>query len=224
MAGRETPSDRDFDVLPGSGDEDSLDADFLSGSKDWVSLSDHLRNVEAAMADILHALGLRDTPLGKSLMIAAHWHDRGKSVDKWQDRVKDHVARACQRLEEVAKTIAIPRFAVVAAEWQERLRSKDGAAEMWGKFPDARAASLDMRLNLSDPERAELSRKLRVPFRPDLRHEAASALAAWQSWLCGERWSHGVGGLFDRVPSRQSCGRSCEAHARVTTFSVSQTE
>jgi len=174
---------RDFDVLPGSGDVDSLDADFLSGSKDWVSLSDHLRSVEAAMADILQAVGLQDTPLGKSLMIAARWHDRGKSVDKWQDRVKDYVARAYQQLEEVVRTNSIPRFAVVAAEWQGRLRSKDGDVEMWGKFPDARAASLDMRLTLSDPERAELSRKLRVPFRPDLRHEAASALAAWRSWL-----------------------------------------
>jgi len=102
---------------------------------------------------------------------------------KWQDAVKDHVAKACDKLEVVAQATAIPRFDEVAAEWRERLRSKDGVAELWGKFPDVRDASLDMRLNLSDLERAKLSRKLRVPFRPELRHEAASALAAWESWV-----------------------------------------
>jgi CRISPR-associated endonuclease/helicase Cas3 len=137
-------------------------------------------------------LGLQETPLGEALVTAAHWHDWGKSVDKWQDTVKSHVANACDKLEEVAKTVAVPGFDEVVAEWRDRLRSKNGIGEPWGKFPDARAAALDRRLNLGDRERAQLSRRLRVPFRPTLRHEAASALAAWQPWLAK---SHGLTAL-----------------------------
>lgn len=175
--------DRDFDVLSGSDDNDSLDADFLSGSQDWVSLADHLADVEAEMREIVQAVGLQETPIGKAMLTAAHWHDWGKSVSKWQDAVKNHIAKAIVKLDEVAQATAIPRFDEVASEWKERLQSKDDVAELWGKFPNFRAACLDSRLNLTEPERAKLSRKLKVPFRPNLRHEAASALAAWQAWL-----------------------------------------
>ncbi|MHB8898919.1 MAG: type I-G CRISPR-associated helicase/endonuclease Cas3g [Thermoguttaceae bacterium] len=176
-------NDCDFPVLPNSGDDDSLHVDFLSGSQEWVPLSEHLGKVEAAMGDILEVLRLQQVPLGDALMMGARWHDRGKSAGKWQSALRNHVARACCRLEEVNTTSVIPRFNEVAGEWRERLQSKDGITELWGKFPDIRAASLDTRLDLSDSERAELSRMLTVPFRPDLRHEAASALAAWELWL-----------------------------------------
>jgi CRISPR-associated endonuclease/helicase Cas3 len=176
------PKDDKFDVLLGSSEDDSLDADFLSGSQEWVSLSAHLTQAEAEMQGILQALGLQATPFGKALLTAAHWHDCGKSVGEWQDAVRKYVANACDKLDEVAKAAGIARFDEVVAEWRDRLRPKNGINEPWGKFPDVRAASLDSRLNLSDPERAELSRKLKVPFRPALRHEAASALAAWQLW------------------------------------------
>jgi hypothetical protein len=84
---------------------------------------------------------------------------------------------------EIAHDTPLPGIDDVVAEWQDKIRPKDVVAEPWGKFPDVRAACRDPRLNLSDPEQAELSRRLKVPFRPGLRHEAASALAAWQSWL-----------------------------------------
>ncbi len=175
--------DRDFDVLSGSNDDDSLNADFLSGAQDWVSLANHLADVEAEMREIVRAVGLQETPIGKAMLTAAHWHDWGKSVSKWQDAVKNHIAKAILKLDEVAQATAIPRFDQVASEWKERLQSKDDVTELWGKFPDVRAACMDSRLNLTDPERAKLSRNLEVPFRPNLRHEAASALAAWQAWL-----------------------------------------
>ncbi len=177
--------DRDFDVLPGSGDDDSLNADFLSGSHEWVSLANHLADVEAETRELVQSLELQETPFGTALMTAARWHDWGKSVRRWQDAVKDHVAKARDKLEEVVQAASIPRLDEVADEWRERLRSKDEVAELWGKFPDVRAAALDKRLEISDMERAGLARNLKVPFRPRpaLRHDAASALAAWQAWL-----------------------------------------
>jgi CRISPR-associated endonuclease/helicase Cas3 len=177
--------DRDFNVLPGAGDNDSIGADFLSATQEWVSLSDHLADVEAEMREILQALGLQETPFGKALMAAARWHDWGKSLDKWQDAVKDYVTKACDKLQEIAHDATLPGIGDVVAKWQDKLRSKDGVAELWGKFPDVRAACRDSGINVSDPKRVELYRRLRVPFRPrpPVRHEAASALAAWQSWL-----------------------------------------
>jgi CRISPR-associated endonuclease/helicase Cas3 len=176
-------NDHDFDVRTGSGDDDSLDADFLSGSQEWVSLVNHLSDVEAEMHELLQCLGLEGTPFGEALITAAKWHDWGKSVDKWQEAVGDYVAKAHGKLEEVCRAGAVPRFEEVAADWRDRLRSHDSVAGPWAKFPSVRAASLDKRLSLSDADRAHLSRRLDVTFCPALRHEAASALAAWQSWL-----------------------------------------
>jgi len=175
--------DREFDVLPGSGDDDSLNADFLSGSHEWVSLANHLADVEAETRELVQSLELQETAFGTALMTAARWHDWGKSVRRWQDAVKDHVAKARDKLEVVVQAASIPRLDEVADEWREWLRSKDGVAELWGKFPDVRAASWDERLDICDEKRAGLARCLKVPFRPNLRHEAASALAAWQAWL-----------------------------------------
>lgn len=177
--------DRDLDVLSGSCDGDRLDADFLSGAQEWVSLADHLADVEAEVQEVLQAVGLQETPLAEALTSAAHHHDWGKAAGKWQDTVRDYVGRAGSKLAEVAQTARIPRFDEVGAEWRDRLRSRDGVAELWAKFPDVRAACLDTRLDLSDSERAKLSRMLKVSFLPRLRHEAGSALAAWQSWLAG---------------------------------------
>ena len=174
--------DRDIEVLSGSDEEDSLNGDILSGAYDWVSLADHLADVEAEMREIGRSVELQDPSVGKSMLTAARWHDWGKSVHKWQDAVKDHVAKAILKLDEVAQTTVIPRFDEVAAEWKKRLQSKDSDSEIWAKFPNVRAACMDSRLNLTEAERAQLFRNLKVAFRPNSRHEAASALAAWQAW------------------------------------------
>jgi CRISPR-associated endonuclease/helicase Cas3 len=176
---------RDFCVLPGSDDDDSLDTDFLSGAQEWISLSGHLADVEHEMHEILEGVGLEETPFAKALMAAAHRHDWGKSLDNWQDAVKVYAKNAYAKLEEFVQSAAPPGFDAVASEWQDRLRSESAIGQPWAKFPDIRAASLDSRLKLSDPERAILAHDLKVQFRPMLRHEAASALAAWQSWLAG---------------------------------------
>lgn len=58
--------DNNFDVLPGAGNEDSLNADFLSGSQDWVSLTNHLADVEAETREILLSLGLQETHFART--------------------------------------------------------------------------------------------------------------------------------------------------------------
>jgi CRISPR-associated endonuclease/helicase Cas3 len=61
-----------------------------------------------------------------------------------------------------------------------KLERMDTEPDMWAKFPN-----LDDELKhakLSDEARKRIKRAIDVPFRPGLRHEAASALAAWQEW------------------------------------------
>ena len=175
--------DHDFNIPSRSSNNDSLDTDFLSASEEWVTLSVHSADVQSRMREVLEAVGLQETPLGKALMTAARWHDWGKSVDKWQNAVNDHVAKACNKLDEIGRATATPELDMAVAQWRDRVRSNVGVAELWGKFPDVRTVCLAPSLNLTDLERTKLFRKLAVPFRPGLRHEAASALAAWQSWL-----------------------------------------
>ncbi len=172
-------NDRSFEVQSGTAEEDSLNTDVLSNSKDWVSLEHHLADVKAEMDELLQALGLQGKPMGNALVSAARWHDWGKA-GQWQNAVKRYAAKALEKLETEASSNSIPGFDEVAADWMVLLQPKDGT---WGKFPDVRAACLDARLVLSDSERWQLSRRLVVPFRPGMRHEAASALAAWQAWL-----------------------------------------
>ena len=178
-----SPGDRDFEIWSTQGDNESLGTDFSSGSQDWIALSAHLADVEAEMCTILQASGLQATPWGMALMTATRWHDWGKSVAKWQDAVREYAARACKRLEGVCQTTVLPGFETVAAEWRHKLTKGNSVEQLWGKFPDVRAASMDERLALTESERAKLRKRLGVPFRPNLRHEAAGALAAWQSWL-----------------------------------------
>src|SRR5262249_22049854 len=61
-----------------------------------------------------------------------------------------------------------------------KLEHMDIHPDMWAKFPN-----LDDELRhakLSDEARKRIKHAINVPFRPGLRHEAASALAAWQEW------------------------------------------
>jgi CRISPR-associated endonuclease/helicase Cas3 len=53
----------------------------------------------------------------------------------------------------------------------------------WAKFPDVREMSGPGQL--IPEQRAELRRALYTRFRPGRRHEAISALAAWQAWQDG---------------------------------------
>ena len=172
--------DDDFDVLTGSGDEDSLDADFLSGAHDWVSLPDHLADVEAEMREIVHAVELQDTPFGRALLTAARWHDWGKAIEPWQQEVRSYTHRLLANLKQIIDDPDASDLRQIAACWLEHLHQPDEAA-LWAKFPNIRAAWADKSMPKS--QRDELKRRLNTVFRPRLRHEAASALAAWQSWL-----------------------------------------
>jgi len=92
----------------------------------WLSVPNHLRDVEAEAGQAVKELNLHNSPEGKAVVQAARWHDVGKCHERWQDPIKEH--------------------------------APEGECGPWAKFRGVRS------------------------FRPGLRHEAASALAAWQRW------------------------------------------
>lgn len=55
---------------------------------------------------------------------------------------------------------------------------------LWAKFPDIRKAWGSS--SWTKDEKATLRNRLQTPFTPNLRHEAGSALAAWDAWLQDE--------------------------------------
>jgi CRISPR-associated endonuclease/helicase Cas3 len=67
---------------------DSLRRDPLSHT-DWVSLTDHLGDVEAEARRLVRDLGLDQTPEGNAVILAGKWHDIGKLHLGWQRPLRE---------------------------------------------------------------------------------------------------------------------------------------
>src|SRR5262249_54025971 len=94
----------------------------------------------------------------QALRRAARWHDRGKAHPRGQEHIERDGAQA-----------GLPP------------PPKLDALAFWAKTPDPPFSPLLLR---PAPEEAEqTTRRLKAVFRPGLRHECASALAARRQWL-----------------------------------------
>jgi CRISPR-associated endonuclease/helicase Cas3 len=163
---------------------EALDLDPESQLDNWYSLSEHLTDVEAAMREILIYLGLLNTHEGRALMIAARWHDRGKSLGRWQQAVLDHVQRVTEKCGVFLQDRALANLHKHVEAFQLRVHRSEGTDILWAKWPDVRRVWQNSKL--STESRTILKDRLATQFRPGLRHEAASALAAWDLWGKGE--------------------------------------
>lgn len=160
---------------------DALNRDPHSAAQNWVTISAHTSDVELELQTILHTLQLREPALAHSLRLAARWHDWGKSLDRWQQAVRKYVSAADAKL--VQLQMDSPQFASIAVEWLAHMRLPSPQGSLWAKFPDIRNAWRQS--HLPKDQRVELRRRLWTQFSPALRHEAASALAAWNKWREG---------------------------------------
>jgi hypothetical protein len=132
------------------------------------------------MRQILQHLDLLDTPEGQALMVAARWHDRGKSLDRWQQAVLNHVQLVTEKCTGILQDPSLAHLHKHVESFQLRINRPRGNEILWAKWPDVRQVWEDPRLI---PEsRSILKGRLATQFRPGLRHEAASALAAWDAW------------------------------------------
>lgn len=176
----------DFEVLPGVGyTGDGFDADRWSGFHGWLPLDQHLLDVEAEVKELSQQCSLSKR-MSDALAIAARWHDWGKSVSSWQNAVSQYIVYSKQTLVAIIEDATLGELHDVARDWLSLIDGTDVASQLWAKFPDPRGAVCDERLaGVSSQQKVQFLKRVAAPFRPRLRHEAGSALAAWQSWREG---------------------------------------
>jgi CRISPR-associated endonuclease/helicase Cas3 len=151
--------EEEIEVFTGN-EKSSFSGEPRSLSREWETLADHTTNVVSELRRLLSALKNHD--LGEatlqSLEKAALWHDRGKAHPRWQQAIEAFGAKA--ELPPPTKKQNVDSWAKsMDASWSPRLKS------------------------LTSEEREKEIRSLRSVFRPGLRHECASALAARHAWL-----------------------------------------
>ena len=184
------------DVPPPGELHERFDDDRYSESGFWVELGDHLRDTKNEATRIVEAVKL-NKKVGAAVIHASLEHDIGKALPQWQGELPKASPR-----KNVVWAKAPYQFAIIAdadsvAEEVEsilqkmciRIRRTDPWAEMtvkskagetkYGWHVDSRISRENIEQLLTKPR---VHRVWNVPFRPDLRHEAATALALWHSY------------------------------------------
>lgn len=159
---------------------DSLSDEPTSGSlgerQPWVKLTDHLLDVEAEAKRILKKLDPAFASdvcwrsCAKSLELSARWHDVGKATERWQKAGREMLEKLRQKLDGHVGECAQQHMGAYISPPEE--------GKLWAKFPNVRL--LLKAAGCQDGITTE-------PFLPGLRHEAASALLAWEKWRKREK-------------------------------------
>lgn len=178
--------------VPGPGAGDLLEEP-RTESGAWVRLDVHLGDAEREARELAHALGLERYV--DAVACAAALHDVGKAHPRWQDALpkprpagiwakSPFVLRLEGTNSGVAKArAALPLSAVIVVR-----DLVDVAAPA-----DRSAMEALLRRKLTRSELDELrsigglARASHRPFRPGLRHEAATALALWSRYWSGSK-------------------------------------
>lgn len=173
------PTDKPAPVVATGRPPDRLAGDTASRGPHWVSLPDHTDDVVAQTEHLVEELELADEPGAAALPVAARWHDTGKASPRWDSAIRVYL----EALRE--KVSGCPLRDDVIGPLLDRFTGQLGmpSGGPWAKFTDVR--EMPGREKLTAEQWSELQRTLYVRFRPGFRHEAISALAAWQTWQKG---------------------------------------
>ena len=186
-------SDKLDDVPPPGEPHERFEDDRYSESGGWVTLRDHLTDAKREATGIVEALSM-DDDVGSAVIQAASDHDIGKALPEWQNALPKPPpqegiwAKAPYQLavvagdplakrstEEILRAGGV-RYRQSATEQQEDDRMKF----MWHTDSKVDLAAL---VRIRDTP--GVLRAWNVPFRPGLRHEAATALALWYRYYRG---------------------------------------
>ena len=182
---------------PGLFEEDFRE-DLLSERGEWVPLAAHLRDVQAVAEEIANEIGLAEG-VRSALITAAAQHDVGKALGQWQDSLPTPRPIVAEKWAKAPFLFAVhpagtERAATEAVLAEANVRSRRAIPAQNSKRVSDRDTWQTTKRVIDTRERATLSRvralqgvksAWMVPFRPGLRHEAASALALWHLYFRG---------------------------------------
>jgi CRISPR-associated endonuclease/helicase Cas3 len=180
---------------PGPFDE-GYKADSLSEDGKWVTLTDHLGDVRREAERIAGEMRLPD-PLSRCIVTAAEQHDIGKALKQWQNKLPQPSPDADEQWAKAPYLFAVrPRGAVIEAQVEAvlsiaQIHFRRSPAEPGSRLADCllwhtctKVRDTAERDWLSEIRHiAGVQSAWMVPFRPGLRHEAASALALWHQYF-----------------------------------------
>ena len=190
-------TDKLDDVSPPGEPYERFEDDRHSESGIWVTLTDHLKDTEREAERIVRAVNL-DGDVGLAVIHASSEHDIGKALSQWQYELpKPPPQEGCVWAK------APYQFAVIA-DGSEAVRETEvilltsglrhSQADPWGQEMADGRIRFTWHMDSKVPRAAlehiraapRIVRTWNVPFRPGLRHEAATALALWHSYYQGK--------------------------------------
>ena len=184
-------NDKLDDVPPPGEPHERFEDDRFSESGVWVALKDHLRDAEREAAHIVQAMNL-DGEVGFAVIRASSEHDIGKALPQWQGALPQPPPREGSVWAKAPYQLAIiADFDTAAQETEVILRARGVRHCQAGPWEQEGGRiklmwHMDSRVSRATLERIRVVpsvvRAWNVPFRPGLRHEAATALALWHSY------------------------------------------
>ena len=184
-------SDKLDETPPPGEPHERFEDDRYSENGGWVTLSDHLKDTEGEAVRIVEGINL-DDGIASAVVYAASEHDIGKALPEWQDQLPQPRpqhggmwAKAPYQLAVVANPATEVSSAIESILRESSVRHRRIAEQrnngqmkfVWHTGSKITRVGLDRILAVPGTVRA-----WSVPFRPGLRHEAATALALWHSY------------------------------------------
>ncbi len=177
--------------VPAAGPGKALADDERSECEYYVPVPEHLTDARRAAEDICEALSL-DGNVRTSVIEAAAHHDIGKVHPNWQSRLP---SADCVQGGPWAKCPRVVGLDVISVNpsYAEQVAQLRQTAFALPPIANTRGTRLrwvvDRKLTRKELETLKTLPQVRwaghVPFRPGMRHEAASALAMWARYRAG---------------------------------------
>lgn len=200
-----TTSDKLDQTPPPGRFSDTFDDDAASEQAEWVTLETHLADVKAAATSITDALKL-NAGIQTAVVTAADWHDIGKAHPVWQNALP-RAGELLKQLWAKARYVFVlegKNSAAFRESTQRLIESADIKASFLREEPGKDKISRQLwtvTAKIRDTHSCQLLSEIKHQakgqlegwmrrFQPRLgrtyiRHEAASALAAWSHYFAG---------------------------------------
>ena len=188
-----TRTDKLDDAPPPGEPHERFADDRHSESGGWTTLADHLRDAGREAAQVVQALSL-DDDLGSAVVRASAEHDIGKALPQWQDALPQPAPGSGHVWAKAPYQFAIIADLSAAASEVEAILRTNGVRHGRAQPQEPQVVSGEARFTWHTEstvtgtvlERVRalpgVVRAWNIPFRPGLRHEAATALALWHSY------------------------------------------